>query len=207
MSYPHVVPLLKLCSVPATRAAVEKAFNSRACPANVEVRCPDAASGSRRGPHVPPPLLSHPPLQLLERIVHLRRQESHLLGYAHHAAFVLEERMAKTADAVATFLADLGRDLRPLADADLASLTALKHAEEGPASGDLTMADYRCGGGRAMGGGVEGGGGRIVGMRRELCGGWLAHVLRTRCEAACRHAHWSTTVDRDARAHSTHVDR
>jgi len=75
--------------------------------------------------------------------VHLRRQEAHLLGYAHHAAYILEERMAKTADAVGDFLTGLGRDLRPLADADLASLAALKAAEEGPASGPITMADYR----------------------------------------------------------------
>lgn len=37
LSYPHVVPLLKLAKEPATRAAVEKAFNSRAVPANVDV--------------------------------------------------------------------------------------------------------------------------------------------------------------------------
>lgn len=37
LSYPHVVPLLKLAKDPSTRAAVEKAFNSRAVPANVDV--------------------------------------------------------------------------------------------------------------------------------------------------------------------------
>lgn len=83
---------------------------------------------------------------------------------ASYAAYVLEERMARTPEAVAGFLSDLARDLRPLAEADLAGLLARKQvrqgrmrgegrslmlraaqAEEGPESGPITMADYRCG--------------------------------------------------------------
>jgi Zn-dependent oligopeptidase len=116
MAYPHVVPLMKLAAVPATRAAVERAFNSRAVPSNVAV---------------------------LAEVVQLRRYVAHLLGYTTHAAYVLEERMALTPEAVEKFLADLGRDLRPLHVADLASLGALKAAEQGSGAGPVGMADYR----------------------------------------------------------------
>jgi len=116
MAYPHVVPLMKLAAVPSTRAAVERAFNSRAVPSNVAV---------------------------LAEIVQLRRYVAHLLGYTTHAAYVLEERMALTPEAVEKFLADLGRDLRPLHVADLASLGALKAAEQGSGAGPVGMADYR----------------------------------------------------------------
>lgn len=117
LNYPHVVPLLKLCSVPSTRSAVEKAFNSRAHPANTKA---------------------------LEELAELRRQVAGLLGYSNHANYVLEEKMAGNQAKVATFLSDLGRDLRPLHQADLASLLELKKAEEGPDSGPIGMGDYRC---------------------------------------------------------------
>lgn len=116
LSYPHVVPILKLCAVPATRAAVEKAFNSRAVPGNVNA---------------------------LERLVALRREAAGLLGYPSHAAYVLEERMATTPETVTSFLESLGRDLAPLLESDLAALQELKTAEEGAASGPVGMADYR----------------------------------------------------------------
>jgi Zn-dependent oligopeptidase len=116
LSYPHVLPILKVCKVPATRAAVEKAFNSRAHPANTDI---------------------------LEKLAALRCEAAGLLGYPSHAAFVLEERMAKAAETVGSFLATLAKDLKPLAKADLDSLLALKHAEEGQDSGPIKMSDYR----------------------------------------------------------------
>lgn len=73
LAYPHVVPLLKLAAVPSTRAAVERAFNSRAAPTNVAV---------------------------LEELVTIRRQVAGLLGYPTPADHVLEERMAKNSDTV-----------------------------------------------------------------------------------------------------------
>jgi Zn-dependent oligopeptidase len=116
LSYPHVVPILKLCAVPSTRATVEKAFNSRATPQNTEV---------------------------LENIVQLRRQVAFVLGYPNYAAYVLEERMAESPVKVASFLDELAAGLRPLAVGDLASLAQLKAAEEGPDSGPILMSDYR----------------------------------------------------------------
>lgn len=116
LNYPHVVPLLKLCSVPSTRAAVEKAFNSRGTPGNTAA---------------------------LEELAELRRQVAGLLGYPTHAEFVLEDKMAGSSGKVREFLSGLGRDLRPLHEADLAALNALKAAGEGPAAGPVNMADYR----------------------------------------------------------------
>lgn len=116
LNYPHVVPLMKLCSVPATRAAVEKAFASRAHPDNTGI---------------------------LHEVVELRRQLAALLGYDSFASYVLEDRMARTTSDVMAFLNDLNRDLKPAAQLDLQSLTALKHAEEGADSGPLKMSDYR----------------------------------------------------------------
>lgn len=114
LHYAHVMPLLKLCAVPATRAAVERAFNSRGAPANVAA---------------------------LQELAELRRRLAGLLGYEHHAAFVLEDKMAGSAAAVREFLAKLARDLRPLHEADLATLNALKAAEEGASAGPVSMAD------------------------------------------------------------------
>ena len=115
LSYPHVVPILKTCTVPSTRAAVEKAFNSRGHPQNTEV---------------------------LSQIVRLRRYAAKLLGYPSHASYVLEERMAGNPEKVETFLKTLQKDLLPLHKSDLATLNNLKSTEE-PNQGTVNMADYR----------------------------------------------------------------
>ncbi len=44
---------------------------------------------------------------IIQSIVHLRQERAALLGYSSHAAFVLEERMAKNETTVRTFLDDL----------------------------------------------------------------------------------------------------
>ena len=116
LQYPHVLPILKNCTVPATRRAVERAFNSRGGEENVRD---------------------------LEEIVELRRHASHLLSFSNHSTFVLEEKMAKTPAAVSSFLESLQRDLLPLRNADLASLNALKAAIEGEGAGPVDMSDYR----------------------------------------------------------------
>jgi len=114
LAYPHVLPILKQCTVASTRAAVEKAFNSRCVPGNAK---------------------------LLEEIVQLRRYAASILGYPSHSAFVLEDRMASTPATVEAFLATLREDLKPLLAADIAKLSALKTAAEGEGAGPLNMAD------------------------------------------------------------------
>ena len=149
-------------------AAVERAFNSRAHPANTarleELAALRAEAAGLLGyGEAAPPLL--PPLSCCQRSPPLVES---------HAAFVLEERMARTPAAVAAFLDGLARDLAPLAAADLAGLLARKQAcrergggrkracltpplllllllllppglqaEERAGSGPVSMADYR----------------------------------------------------------------
>lgn len=50
----------------------------------------------------------------IKKIIKLREERAHLLGFKNHAAFVLEERMAKDSETVQTFLQDL---LKPAKDA------------------------------------------------------------------------------------------
>ncbi|MCE1201245.1 MAG: M3 family metallopeptidase [Bacteroidia bacterium] len=53
--------------------------------------------------------------KLVLRTADLRLQKAKLLGYPNHAAFVLDQTMAKTPDAVLNFVADLSRDAMPMA--------------------------------------------------------------------------------------------
>ena len=115
-AYPDVVPVLKSCSVPQTRGAVEAAFNSRCVPSNVA---------------------------RLEEIVALRHEAAVLLGYPTHAAFVLEEKMAGNVETVNAFLGKLLGDMAPLAKADLQALQQAKMDAEGADSGPVGLADYR----------------------------------------------------------------
>ena len=56
------------------------------------------------------------------KIAKLRHQRANLLGYATHAHFVLEERMAGTPEKVFTFLNDLLEKARPFADKEFKQL-------------------------------------------------------------------------------------
>ena len=56
-------------------------------------------------------------------IVRLRHERANLLGYASHAHFVLEERMAQNPDKVISFLNDLLEKAKPAAEREFAELT------------------------------------------------------------------------------------
>ncbi|MGL4583787.1 MAG: M3 family metallopeptidase [Flavobacterium sp.] len=58
------------------------------------------------------------------KIVNLRHERANLLGYATHAHFVLEERMAQSPDKVNAFLNELLAKAKPAADKEFAELTA-----------------------------------------------------------------------------------
>ncbi|EPH08371.1 oligopeptidase A [Myroides odoratimimus CCUG 12700] len=58
------------------------------------------------------------------KIVNLRHERANLLGYATHAHFVLEERMAQSPDKVNAFLEELLVKAKPAADKEFAELTA-----------------------------------------------------------------------------------
>lgn len=71
---------------------------------------------------------------ILKELVSLRAQKSRLLGFHTHADYVLEMNMAKTSQAVATFLGShstLGQSLQPCA-------AASTHAGPGRAAGSLS---------------------------------------------------------------------
>jgi peptidyl-dipeptidase Dcp len=63
---------------------------------------------------------------LVKRIVELREARAKLLGFAHHAAYVLEERMAGSPEKVTSFLRALLKVARPAAEKELAQVRKLK---------------------------------------------------------------------------------
>ncbi|XP_064030837.1 thimet oligopeptidase isoform X2 [Pogoniulus pusillus] len=102
LKYPHYFPLLKKCYVPETRRRVEEMFNSRC----KEENC-----------------------LILKELVDLRAQKAKLLGFSTHADFVLEMNMAKSSQAVATFLDELAQKLKPLGEKERAVILELKQQE------------------------------------------------------------------------------
>ena len=60
--------------------------------------------------------------EIVLKIAKLRFKRANLLGYATHAHFVLEERMAGTPETVTTFLNDLLEKARPFADKEFKEL-------------------------------------------------------------------------------------
>lgn len=99
---PDYIPVMEYCSVIATRAALEKAYNSRCIAANTPI---------------------------IEELVSLRAKQAKLLGFENHAAYILDVRMAKTPAAVGTFLTSLNTKLGPLYAKEQAALLALKQEE------------------------------------------------------------------------------
>jgi peptidyl-dipeptidase Dcp len=69
------------------------------------------------------------------KIVSLKNERAKLLGYKHHADFVLEQRMAKSPDTVMGFLKKLLATYKPAAQKDLADLKAF--ASESGFEGDI----------------------------------------------------------------------
>ena len=71
--------------------------------------------------------------ELIKEIVSLRQEKSQLLGYENYAAFVLEERMAKSPLAVQKFLNELLEKATPFAQREIEELKTLAkedHIEE-----------------------------------------------------------------------------
>lgn len=67
----------------------------------------------------------------IKKIVRLRHQRAQLLGYATHAHFVLEERMAETPEMVRGFLADILEVSFPATKKDIGELAAYAKKLEG----------------------------------------------------------------------------
>lgn len=93
LKYPHYFPCMKFARNPNTRKTLEIAFNSRCMKENTPI---------------------------LEELVELRQQKADVLDYPTHAAFVLDMRMAKKAEAVKKFLEELAVKLQPLKEEEMA---------------------------------------------------------------------------------------
>ncbi|XP_071952161.1 thimet oligopeptidase-like isoform X2 [Antedon mediterranea] len=102
LQYPDYFPVMKKCRNPETRRQMEFAFNSRCKEANTKI---------------------------MEELVEIRHKKSQLLDFPTHAAFILDMRMAKKAESVATFLKDLSQKLRPLQDKELKRFLQYKEEE------------------------------------------------------------------------------
>jgi len=100
--YPHYHPVIKNCNNPKTRFMMEKIFQSRCVEENTK---------------------------RIEELISLRQKKASLLGYPTHAAFVLEEKMAKNPETVEKFLSDLSAKLQVLWKKEKAKMLKLKAAE------------------------------------------------------------------------------
>lgn len=67
--------------------------------------------------------------ELIKEIVALRNEKAAILGYENYAAYVLEERMARSPNKVFDFLQELLDNARPYAEKELAELTVLAAAD------------------------------------------------------------------------------
>ncbi|KAK9381580.1 uncharacterized protein V2V93DRAFT_367323 [Kockiozyma suomiensis] len=85
--------------------------------------------------------------ELLMKAVKLRADIAHLLGYKTHAAYVLEDRMAKSPEKVMTFLNDLRTKLSIAGKAEITKLLELKAEDQKalslPEDPTFNVWDYR----------------------------------------------------------------
>jgi len=107
LHFPSYYPLLQFCTDPEKRKEIWSAAGMKAT----------------RAPYDNNPVL--------KKIASLRHQRANLLGYATHADFVLEERMASNPSTVKNFLENLLDNFRPNAEKDLSELRALKKKASG----------------------------------------------------------------------------
>ena len=68
--------------------------------------------------------------EIVLRVANLRHQRAVLLGYASHADFVLEERMAESPEKVETFLNDLLEKAKPAAEKEFQKLKEIAASDE-----------------------------------------------------------------------------
>ncbi|MDX6769506.1 MAG: M3 family metallopeptidase [Elusimicrobiota bacterium] len=117
LDYPDYFPFMENVQVGASRKVLEGKYNNRAAREN---------------------------LPILKEVLALRQKAAKLMGYPTHAAFVLEDRMAKDTKTVRAFYERLVKRLKPMAQDELKTLVALKFVFEGKASDGVIRAwDYR----------------------------------------------------------------
>lgn len=114
LAYPDYIPFCERCdSAPRRKELIDK-FNRRGGVANIE---------------------------RLKRVLELRAENAVLLGYSNHAAFNLEERMAKTPEAVQAFYNEMRAAVGKSALFDLQLFAAMKQKDLGDPSARLAYYD------------------------------------------------------------------
>jgi len=103
------------CEVPTTRHKMSIAYSRRGGQRNVDV---------------------------LEKMLGLRSEQAHLLGYAHIADYVTETRMAQNAATVWAFYDDLRPKLRKKALQDLAEFQEAKRTHTGDSDAEFAAWDF-----------------------------------------------------------------
>lgn len=113
--YPDLFPAMKYATNPETRRQVMVA-NENKCNQNVP---------------------------LFREAIVLRDEAARLLGYPNHAAFRLEDKMAKTPDTVDKFLGDLRTRLTAGGKSEIQTLLKLKQETDPKADGRYYLWDHR----------------------------------------------------------------
>ena len=109
LEMPSYIPFITYCSDRSLRQKMWKAYNSRCFKGEFDTSA------------------------IINEIVQLKHKRAKLLGYAGHADYVLEERMAKTPQQVQEFLTQLIEASEPVAQKDLKDLQdifAIQHPGE-----------------------------------------------------------------------------
>ncbi|MCX2680411.1 M3 family metallopeptidase [Galbibacter sp. EGI 63066] len=108
LNYPSYIPLMTYAENRGLRKKMSLAFGSKAFHGN-----------------------EFDNREIIKQIVNLRQQRAELLGYKTHAHFVLEERMAKTAEKVNSFLAELLEKAKPAAKREFSQLESFAKETDG----------------------------------------------------------------------------
>lgn len=101
LSYPSYIPFMKFSKKRALREQLYRAFSARGYQNNENNN-----------------------EQIITDLVKLRYQRAQLLGYNTHADYVLEERMAESAQNVFSFLEELTKKAKPAAQKEFETLSA-----------------------------------------------------------------------------------
>ncbi len=118
LDYPSYVPFMTYANNRELREKVYKAFSSKAFKGNDKDN-----------------------QEIVKKIAILRKERANLLGFATHADFVLEERMAEKPAKVKEFLNNLLDKARPQAEAEMKELREFAHKNGGPAADDFKAWD------------------------------------------------------------------
>lgn len=108
LHHPSYIPFVTYADKRALREKMTRAFGSRAFKDN-----------------------GHSNSDILKKIASLRYQRARLLGFANHAAYTLQERMAEKPEKVEKFLNDLLKVAKPAAEGEVERLTAFAHKRDG----------------------------------------------------------------------------